>query len=147
MPSSEKCSPTSGWKWLRPSSEFMPWQEGSSSWVSPSTGGSFGPRPIALERFKDQVRSRTRRQAPKSLGRMIDELNPVIRAWGNYFAQGDVVSLFEDLDGWIRERLRSKVRGSKARLVSCKHLPNRTLSGLGLVSLDSIVRSCKLSSV
>ena len=78
---------------------------------------------------------------------MIDELNPVIRAWGNYFAQGDVVSLFEDLDGWIRERLRSKVRGSKARLVSCKHLPNRTLSGLGLVSLDSIVRSCKLSSV
>lgn len=101
------------------------------------------PRPLALVRFKDQVRSRTRRQAPISLGRMIDELNPVIRGWGNYFAQGDVVSLFEDLDQWIRERLRSKVRGSKARLISRAHLPNRTLRGLGLVSLELIVRSSK----
>jgi hypothetical protein len=105
------------------------------------------PRPLALVRFKDQVRSCTRRQAPISLQSMIEGLNPVVRGWGNYFAQGDVISLFEDLDGWIRERLRSTVRGSKARLVARQHLTNRTLRGLGLVSLESIVRSSKLSSV
>ena len=105
------------------------------------------PRPKALLRFKDKVRSRTRRQAPVSLAGMIEGLNPVLLGWGNYFAQGDVISLFEDLDQWIRERLRSKVRGSKARLVSRKHLPNRVLRGLGLVSLDEIARANKLLPV
>ena len=34
------------------------------------------PRPRALARFKDEVRQRTRRQAPVSLGKMIEQLNP-----------------------------------------------------------------------
>jgi hypothetical protein len=34
------------------------------------------PRPLALVRFKDQVRSCTRRQAPISLQSMIEGLNP-----------------------------------------------------------------------
>jgi RNA-directed DNA polymerase len=101
------------------------------------------PRPVALKRFKDNVRARTRRQAPVSLARMIEELNPLLRGWGNYFAEGDVISLFGDLDKWVRDRLRSKVRGSKARLISAGHLPNRTLRGLGLVSLDDLVRARK----
>lgn len=103
------------------------------------------PRPKSMSAFKDRVRSLTRRQAPVSLSHMIEDLNPVLRGWGNYFALGDVVSLFEDLDSWIRMRLRSKARGSKARQASNWIMPNRVLSDLGLVSLESIVRARHLS--
>lgn len=96
------------------------------------------PRPAALARFKDRVRALTRRQAPVSLRQMITDLNPVLRGWGNYFGVGTVASLFDDLDKWIRMRLRSKVRGSKARLVSNGKMPTRVLSGLGLVSLVDV---------
>ncbi len=103
------------------------------------------PRPNALNAFKDRVRNLTRRQAPVSLPHMIQDLNPVLGGWGTYFALGDVVGLFEDLDGWIRMRLRSKVRGSKARSVSNSIMPNHELRTLGLVSLETIVRARRLS--
>jgi RNA-directed DNA polymerase len=93
------------------------------------------PRPAALARFKDRIRALTRRQAPVSLRQMIADLSPFIRGWGNYFAMGTVAELFDTLDKWIRMRLRSKVRGSKARLVSSAKMPNRVLANLGLVSL------------
>ena len=99
------------------------------------------PRPRALARFKDEVRHRTRRQAPVSLGKMIEQLNPVIRGWGNYYKVGDVTSLFEDLDKWIRMRLRSKVIRRHATTLSNSKMPNKVLRGLGLVSLDDLRRA------
>ena len=99
------------------------------------------PRPRALSRFKDEVRKRTRRLAPVPLRKMIEDLNPVIRGWGNYFKVGDVTSLFEDLDGWIRMRLRSKVIRRHATTLSNAKMPNRILRGLGLVSLDDLRRA------
>ncbi len=99
------------------------------------------PRPRALSRFKDEVRLRTRRLAPVPLRQMIEELNPLIRGWGNYFKVGDVTSLFEDLDSWIRMRLRSKVIRRHATTKSNAKMPNRILAGLGLVSLDGIRRA------
>lgn len=66
---------------------------------------------------------------------MIADLNPTIRGWGNYFAIGSVAELFDDLDKWIRMRLRSFVRGSKARAISNRLMPTRVLSGLALVAL------------
>ena len=103
------------------------------------------PRPAALMRFKEQVRLRTRRKAPVSLRRMIDELNPLVRGWGTYFAIGDVVESFKRLDKWIRMRLRSKVRGSKARSVSNAKVPTRVFTALGLVSLESLARQAALA--
>src|SRR5215212_385781 len=99
------------------------------------------PRPRALSRFKDEVRRRTRRLAPVPLRQMIEDLNPLIRGWGNYFKIGDVTSLFEDLDSWIRMRLRSKVIRRHATTTSNAKMPNRVLAGLGLVSLDGIRRA------
>lgn len=99
------------------------------------------PRPKALTRFKDEVRARTRRLAPVSLPVMIADLNPVIRGWGNYFVIGDVTSLFEDLDKWIRMRLRSKVIRRHATALSNAKMPNRVLRSMGLVSLDSLRRA------
>jgi group II intron reverse transcriptase/maturase len=99
------------------------------------------PRPRALSRFKDEVRRRTRRLAPVPLREMIEDLNPLIRGWGNYFKVGDVTSLFEDLDSWIRMRLRSKVIRRHATTGSNAKMPNHILRGLGLVSLDSLRRA------
>ena len=99
------------------------------------------PRSRALTRFKDEVRARTRRLAPVSLSVMIQDLNPVIRGWGNYFVIGDVTSLFEDLDKWIRMRLRSKVIRRHATTLSNAKMPNRVLRSMGLVSLDGLRRA------
>lgn len=99
------------------------------------------PRPKALTRFKDEVRRRTRRLAPVSLERVIEDLNPVIRGWGNYYLVGDVQSLFDDLDKWIRMRLRSKVIRRHATPLSNAKLPHRVLVGMGLVSLGELRRA------
>ncbi len=100
------------------------------------------PRPAALARFKDRVRVLTRRQAPVSIRQMIDDLNPTIRGWGNYFAIGSVVSLFGDLDKWIRMRLRSKLRKrfKSKKGIDHRRFPNQMFDDLGLVRLDHLVR-------
>ena len=69
----------------------------------------------------------------------------MLRGWGYYFAIGDVVELFSDLDGWIRTRLGSKARGSMARLISRKIMLDRALRDLGLVSLEEMARASRLS--
>ena len=74
---------------------------------------------------------------------MIEDLNPILRGWGNYYAIGNVVSLFEDLDKWIRMRLRSKARKrfkSKGVVDSYKW-PIRAFDGLGLVRLENLARA------
>ena len=104
------------------------------------------PRPEALAKFKDEVRRRTRRLAPVSLRQMIQDLNPVLRGWGHYFKVGDVTSLFESLDKWIRMRLRSKVIRRHAITQSNRRMPISVLRSLALVSLDEL-RRAYLSSV
>lgn len=101
------------------------------------------PRPAALARFKDRVRGLTRRKAPVSIQQMIRDLNPTIRGWGNYFAIGSVVSLFEDLDKWIRMRLRSKLRKRFKSNGGVDHqrFPNRMFDELGLARLEHLVRA------
>lgn len=105
------------------------------------------PRPSALTSFKDRVRALTRRTAGISLQQMIDELNPTLRGWGNYFAQGDVISLFEDLDKWIRMRLRSKARKrfKSNGGIDNHRWPVRLFDDLGLVRLEHLARRHRLS--
>lgn len=113
-----------------------------------SVAGRFlRPRPKSLDAFKDKVRRLTRRKAPVSLLHMIEDLNPVIRGWGNYYALGDVVSLFEDLDKWIRMRLRSKARTRFKSKGGIDHVrfPNRFFDRAGLVRLERLARRRHLS--
>jgi hypothetical protein len=42
----------------------------------------------------------------RNLGKLIEELTPTLRGWVNYFRLSEVKGLFEELDGWIRRRLR-----------------------------------------
>ena len=43
------------------------------------------PREKSVHRFKDQIRSLTRRRAPVTLRDMIAVINPTIRGWGKYY--------------------------------------------------------------
>jgi RNA-directed DNA polymerase len=105
------------------------------------------PRPRALTGFKDRVRQLTRRKAGISLAETINRLNPTLRGWGNYFAIGDVVSLFVALDKWIRMRLRSRLRKRFKSNGGIDHhrWPNRLFDQLGLVRLEHLARQARLS--
>ncbi len=104
------------------------------------------PRDKAKKKFKEEIKRRTRRQQPVNLETVIRFLNPVIRGWGNYFKEGTVKTLFSELDGYIRGRLRSfeaKKRNWNTILFT---LPESELRKMGLASLTSLLNepiSCK----
>ena len=69
------------------------------------------PRAKAITGFKDKVRQLTRRQQGANLEEVIKALNPTIRGWGQYFRGSHWKKAAEELDAWIRMRLRSFIRG------------------------------------
>lgn len=64
--------------------------------------------PSKVASFKQQVKRITRRSSPVNLEKVITDLNPVLRGWGNYFRMANCGKLFRKLAGWIRRRLRAK---------------------------------------
>jgi group II intron reverse transcriptase/maturase len=99
------------------------------------------PRDRTIERFKNRVRHVTTRRNPKTLGGLLDELNPVIRGWGNYFRRAHVRRLFHRLDGWIVRRIWSW-RYKRWRCHGYRKLPRSKLYGeLGLVNLLQLIPS------
>src|SRR5208282_5651470 len=61
----------------------------------------------AIGKLKDTLRVIFRRGRGRNIGRLImEELNPVIRGWGNYFSLTRVKKIPEELDFWIRRKLR-----------------------------------------
>ncbi len=99
------------------------------------------PRQKSIAHFKEQIRKRTRRKAPLTTKELIDELNPIIRGWGNYYRKAHVRKLFNQLDRWIRRRIWSQ-RFKRWRNAGWKKLPESALHGeLGLVSLVKLIPS------
>jgi len=63
--------------------------------------------PEAVKRFKVKLKALFRRGRGRNLGRFIrEDLAPVLRGWINYFRLSCVKGVFEELDQWIRHRLR-----------------------------------------
>ncbi len=61
----------------------------------------------SVKRLKEKLKDAFHRGHGRNLGKFIEqELNPVLRGWGNYFILSEVRGTFEELDGWIRRRLR-----------------------------------------
>jgi len=60
----------------------------------------------SLQRLKAKLRSILRRGRGRNLLGVIEELNPVIRGWVAYFRLAEVKVSFEDLDAWVRRKLR-----------------------------------------
>jgi RNA-directed DNA polymerase len=71
-------------------------------------------RPKSLMALKDKVRARTIRSRGDSLGRIVADLNPVLRGWFGYF-QHARPRLFSVLDKFVRRRLRAILRKQERR--------------------------------
>ena len=121
-----------------------------------------------LREFKRKVKSRTKRNSPVNLEKVIKDLNPLLRGFTNYFKVTNSKTKFRYLMSWIRRRLRSiqmKLWKKPQRLHrrlrqqgydgDHKHikmaswrnsnsqyshwaLPNRLFDELGLYSIDKI---------
>jgi RNA-directed DNA polymerase len=62
--------------------------------------------PASVKRFKSKLKELFRAGRGRNLARFITELTPVLRGWVNYFRLAQVKGVFEELDGWIRRKLR-----------------------------------------
>lgn len=60
----------------------------------------------AVRRLKGKVKLETRRGRGRSLATTTTRLRPMLRGWFNYFRLAEVKNVFEELDGWLRRRLR-----------------------------------------
>lgn len=64
------------------------------------------PAPESVKRLKLKLKDLFRRGRGWSLARTIRELDPILRGWAAYYRLSDVSGVFEELDAWIRRRLR-----------------------------------------
>jgi len=97
------------------------------------------PRKKSMLKLRDSVRRRTRRNNGHSLEQIIGDLNPVLRGWFQYFKQSHR-TVFRDVDGWVRMRLRTilrRRRKKKGRAKGRDHQrwPNAYFAEHGLFSL------------
>ncbi|MHB9140114.1 MAG: group II intron reverse transcriptase/maturase [Victivallaceae bacterium] len=107
-------------------------------------------RPKSLEKFKDDIREKTKRNNGCSMDAIVNQLNPKLQGWYNYFKQIKLSQL-RGLDGWIRKRLRSILRRRAKRHGISKGGENQRYQKayfvqLGLFSLEQTKRQ-ELSTV
>jgi len=82
----------------------------------------------SVKRFKANLRQMFRAGRGRNLRRLLADLTPVLRGWVAYFRLSDVTGVFEELDQWIRRKLRSILwRQWKRRWTRFKELRRRGL--------------------
>ena len=65
------------------------------------------PAPSSVKKFKAKLKALFREGRGQNLGRFIREkLNPALNGWFNYFKLSEVKLIFDQIDGWIRRKLR-----------------------------------------
>jgi hypothetical protein len=84
----------------------------------------------SIKRFKTKVLEIFRKGSGRNIERFIEEeLNPVVRGWGAYFRLSQVKWIFEELDRWIRRKLRCLLwRQMKRGVTRARRLIRRGLS-------------------
>ncbi|MFU8803302.1 MAG: group II intron maturase-specific domain-containing protein [Bradymonadaceae bacterium] len=94
----------------------------------------------SAKRLKEKLKPILRRGRGRSLRRVIEELKPILRGWAAYYKLSETRGVFEELDGWIRRKLRcilwrqwKKPKTRRPEPASTNHLPCGQV--LDLVSL------------
>jgi RNA-directed DNA polymerase len=99
-------------------------------------------RKKSLKALKDKVRAKTKRSRGVSLGRVVADLNPMLRGWFGYFKHA-VPREFKLLDSFVRRRLRAILRKQEKRpgFGRCpddhQRWPNAYFASLGLFTLST----------
>src|SRR3989440_4062800 len=83
----------------------------------------------SVKRLKEKLREIFRRGKGRNLAKLIEvELTPLLRGWMNYFRLAEVKGIFDELDSWIRRKLRCLIwRQWKRILARAKGLMRRGL--------------------
>lgn len=85
--------------------------------------------PQSRERFAEKVRKTLREARGGSLKQAVERLNPVLRGWVAYFRLTEVKGVLEELDGWVRHKLRALLwRQWKRNYTRAKNLMRAGLS-------------------
>ncbi len=108
------------------------------------------PRKKSLDKLKAAIRAKTKRTNGQGLTTIIASLNPTLVGWYGYFRHSYPYS-FQNLDGWIRMRLRSILRKrvrlqGRGRGRDHYRWPNRYFTEHGLYCLTTAHRSDRQSS-
>jgi RNA-directed DNA polymerase len=103
------------------------------------------PAQRAMKRLRAKVKARTGRNrvGVRDIRTVIDELNPILRGWGNYFRTGNAANKFTQADDYVVRRLRSlmiKKRGRNLRPGQAGQWDENWFNGLGLHRLRGTVR-------
>jgi RNA-directed DNA polymerase len=71
-------------------------------------------RPKSFKALRERIRIKTKRTRGESLAKIIEDLNPMLRGWFNYFKQAHPM-VHELMDGFTRRRLRALLRKHEKR--------------------------------
>jgi len=108
------------------------------------------PRKKSMRKLRDSIRMKTRRANGHSMARIIEEINPILRGWFEYFKHSHR-NVPPTVDGWVRMRLRSILRKrahgrGRGRGADHQRWPNAYFAALGLFSLQEAHRAACQSS-
>ncbi|MCA1677817.1 MAG: group II intron reverse transcriptase/maturase [Actinobacteria bacterium] len=103
------------------------------------------PSQRAMKRIRQNVKVRTGRNrvGVRDIRVVIDELNPILRGWGNYFRTGNAAEKFQQIDryvAWRLKRLLIKRKGRNLRAGEAAAWTEDWLLGLGLHRLRGTIR-------
>ena len=62
--------------------------------------------PQSVERIREKLRQKFREGRGRNLRALLEGLKPLLRGWAGYFSVAETRQVFEDLDQWIRRKLR-----------------------------------------
>jgi RNA-directed DNA polymerase len=87
--------------------------------------------PESVRRLKAKVRTILREGRGRSLSKVVEDLNRLLRGWVQYFRLAEVKGVFDELDGWLRRKLRCLLwRQWKRPFTRAKSLMKRGLEKL-----------------
>ena len=63
----------------------------------------------SVARLRQKVKTLLRAKRGAGLEAIVEALNPLLRGWTSYFRWAEVKGVWQDLDGWIRRKLRCRL--------------------------------------
>lgn len=95
----------------------------------------------ALQTMKDRVRTITQRNRGRSVQQVVLELRSYLVGWKEYYRLADTPKIFNDLDEWIRHRLRAlHLKQWKCGMTVYRELRSRGMSPRSAAQVATSVR-------
>ena len=102
------------------------------------------PSQRSMKRVREKVKERTgRNRVGRDVRLVIEDLNPILRGWGNYFRTGNAATKFTQVDDYVvfrLKRLMVKKRGRNLHAGQAKVWTEDWFNGHGLYRLRGTVR-------